>query len=93
MTYRVGEPVTVAARAHDGHHRTPFYIKGKTGRVERVHARFRNPETHAYGGDGLPEMPLYLVSFARSDLWPGASAGGDYRVYVDVFEHWLEEAE
>ena len=36
MTYRVGEVVTVAARGHGGHHRTPFYIKGRTGRIERV---------------------------------------------------------
>jgi nitrile hydratase len=92
MTYRVGEPVTVAARPHSGHHRTPSYIKGKTGRVERVHATFRNPETRAYGQAGLPKMPLYLVSFARSDLWPDPSAGGGHRVYVDVFEHWLEKA-
>ena len=92
MRYQVGQPVTVAARAHRGHHRTPSYIKGKTGRIERVHAAFRNPETSAYGKDGLPEVPLYLVSFARSDLWPNARAGGGHRVYVDVFEHWLEEA-
>jgi len=92
MTYRVGEPVMVAARAHSGHHRTPFYIKGKRGRIERVHAAFGNPETRAYGEDGLPEVPLYLVSFARSDLWPDTRAGGGDRVYVDVFEHWLEEA-
>jgi nitrile hydratase subunit beta len=92
VTDRVGERVTVAARAHGGHHRTPTYIKGTTGRIERVHATFRNPETLAYGDDGLPEMSLYLVSFAGSDLWPQAPAGGGHRVYVDVFEHWLEEA-
>jgi nitrile hydratase len=92
MRYRVGEPVVVAARAHRGHHRTPSYVKGKPGRIERVHAAFRNPETRAYGDDGLPEMPLYLVSFAPSDLWPDDPAGAGYRVYVDVFEHWLEEA-
>ena len=91
MSYRVGATVTVASRVHSGHHRTPSYIKGKTGRIERVHAAFRNPETRAYGNHGLPEVPLYLVSFARSDLWPNARAGGDHRVYVDVFEHWLEE--
>ena len=92
MTYRVGEQVTVAAGAHSGHHRTPSYIKGKTGRIERRHAAFRNPETRAYGSDGLPEIPLYLISFARADLWPNARDAGGYRVYVDVFEHWLEEA-
>jgi len=92
MTYGVGEQVTVADRAHGGHHRTPSYIKGKTGRIERVHAAFRNPESRAYGGDGLPEVPLYLVSFARSDLWPEAAGDSGHQVYVDVFEHWLEEA-
>ena len=92
MSYRVGESVTVAARAHRGHHRTPCYIKGKTGRIERVHAAFPNPEARAYGEDGLPEVPLYLVGFARSDLWPDTRVAGGHCVYVDVFEHWLEEA-
>jgi len=76
---------------HDGHHRTPDYVKGKTGTVERAHASFTNPETRAYGKDGLPEQPLYLVSFAQQDVWPDYRGDGDDRIYVDVFEHWLEE--
>jgi hypothetical protein len=91
VSYEVGQPVKVAARAHDGHHRTPGYVKGKTGRVERVHAAFKNPETRSYGDDGLPKVPLYLVSFAARDLWPDVPVGDADRVYVDVFEHWLEE--
>jgi nitrile hydratase subunit beta len=91
VTYQIGQPVRVADREHSGHHRTPGYIKGKTGRIERVHAAFRNPETRAYGDDGLPEMPLYLVSFARRDIWPD-TAGAEHRIYIDVFEHWLQEA-
>ena len=92
MSYEVGQEVRISDRAHRGHHRTPAYIKGKTGRVERVHAAFRNPETRAYGDDGLPEMPLYLVSFDRRELWPQETTEDRYRIYVDVFEHWLEEA-
>jgi nitrile hydratase len=78
---------------HEGHHRTPGYVKGKAGRIERVHPSFRNPETRAYGEDGLPEQPLYLVRFAQQDVWPGYRGQDDDRIYVDVFEHWLEEAE
>jgi nitrile hydratase len=85
--------VRVAARPHEGHHRTPGYVKGKTGRVERVHASFTNPETRAYGGDGLPEQPLYRVAFAQRDLWPDYRGAAADSLYVDVFEHWLEEAE
>ena len=93
MRYRPGQRVRVAARLHEGHHRTPGYVKGKIGRVERMHAWFTNPETRAYGADGLPKQPLYLVGFAQHDVWPDYRGHGNDRVYVDVFEHWLEGAE
>jgi nitrile hydratase len=83
--------VRVSDRVHDGHHRTPAYIKGKLGTVERLHGSFTNPETRAYGADGRPEQPLYLVGFEGDALWP--ARGGRDRIFVDVFEHWLEKAE
>jgi nitrile hydratase subunit beta len=93
MTYRPGQRVRVATRPHQGHNRTPGYVKGKTGTVERVHASFTNPETRAYGGDGLPAQPLYLVGFAQHDVWPDYAGQGSDRIYLDLFEHWLEDAE
>ena len=89
----VGERVIIAGRAHEGHHRTPGYLKGKVGTIERAHGSFTNPETRAYGGDGLPEQQLYLVAFAQSDVWPDYRGKAGDRIYVDVFEHWLEEAD
>jgi hypothetical protein len=68
-------------------------VKGKTGLVERLHASFTNPETRAYGADGLPKQPLYLVGFAQRDVWPDYDTARNDRIYVDIFEHWLEEAE
>jgi nitrile hydratase subunit beta len=91
MRYRPGQRVRVAARPHEGHHRTPGYLKGKIGSVERAHASFTNPETRAYGSDGLPEEPLYLVGFAQREVWPDYRGPADDRIYADVFEHWLEE--
>jgi len=93
VRYRVGQRVRVAARPHEGHHRTPSYVKGKTGNVVRVHASFTNPETRAYGKDGLPKQPLYLVGFVQGDVWPDYRGRVGDRIYVDVFEHWLEEPE
>ena len=90
MSFAAGENVRVSARPHDGHHRTPGYLKGKIGTVERVHERFLNPETHAYGGDGEPAQRLYRVGFELPDLWPGYRGGADDRLLADVFEHWLE---
>jgi len=90
MTFRVGQRVRIAAREHAGHHRTPGYLKGKSGTVERVHAEFANPETRAYGGDGLPRERLYLVGFDQREVWPGYGGRAADRIYADVFEHWLE---
>ena len=93
MSYRAGQRVRVASRSHEGHHRTPDYLKGKVGNVERVHATFTNPETRAYGSDGLPEQRLYLVGFHQTEVWPDYRGSVGDRIYADVFEHWLEEAE
>ena len=79
----VGQRVRISARAHDGHHRTPGYAKGQAGTVVRAQGPFTNPETRAYGADGLPEQQLYLVAL---------DGQGADRVYVDIFEHWLEPA-
>ncbi len=93
MRYRIGERVRVSNRAHAGHHRTPGYLKGRTGTVERIQGSFANPEARAYGADGLPEVTLYLVGFAQRDVWPGCGGDVNDRVCADLYEHWLEEAE
>ena len=90
MTFAPGDKVRVSARVHTGHHRTPGYLKGRTGTVERVHDRFSNPETRAYGANGEPRQRLYLVGFELPDLWPTYRGGAGDRLVADVFEHWLE---
>lgn len=90
MSFAPGDAVRVADRPHDGHHRTPAYLKGRTGTVERVHDRFLDPETRAYGADGTPPRQLYLVGFDLSGIWPSYRGRYDDRLLVDVFEHWLE---
>lgn len=90
MTFRAGDRVRVAERAHEGHHRTPGYVKGKRGHIERVFGSFSNPETRAYGSDGLPEQALYQVSFDQGELWPGSRRHARDVTCVDIFEHWLE---
>lgn len=91
MTFAVGDAVRVADRAHTGHHRTPAYLKGRRGTVSRVHAIFTNPETRAYGEDGEPQRRLYLVAFAKDEIWPDRHTQRDV-LCADIFEHWLEPA-
>lgn len=88
--FRPGDRVRVKSAERAGHIRTPAYVRGKLGWVERLHGAFRNPEILAYGGDGLPRQPLYMVGFRQSDLWqPYAESAAD-NLYVDIYEHWLE---
>jgi hypothetical protein len=90
VKYQPGQPVRVSARPLGGHHRTPGYLQGQRGTVERMHGSFANPETRAFGAAGLPKVPLYLVSFKQHELWPEYGGSAADRLYADIFEHWLE---
>jgi nitrile hydratase len=90
--FRVGEPVRVRADAHPGHHRVPRYLKGRQGVVVRFLHEDRNPETLAYGKDGLPRRPVYSVRFSQRDLWPDYPGPVQDTVTADIFEHWLERS-
>lgn len=70
-----------------GHVRTPYYVRGRQGRIVGLAAVHPNPESLAYGGDGMPREPVYRVSFTHAELW-GASALD--RTVVDLQESWLE---
>lgn len=87
-----GDRVRIRDDDRPGHVRTPRYVRGKTGRVVTVLGEFRNPESLAYGGTGLPEMPLYEVEFRQPDLWGERTERSGDALRVDVFEHWLEPA-
>ena len=94
MSFRAGDRVRVRTFDGPGHVRTPTYVRGKQGWVERVHGEFRNPESLAYGGDGLPRKALYMVGFRQSDLWHARyrESSGD-TLYVDIYEGWLVPAD
>lgn len=90
--FKPGDRVRVKMEDRPGHIRTPFYVRGKTGRVEKVHGDFLNPEQLAYGKDGLPKKTLYEVGFAQSEVWERYEASRRDKLYVDIYEHWLEPA-
>ena len=64
--FKPGDRVKVKFEDRPGHIRTPWYIRGKTGWVERVYGEFLNPESLAFGRDGLPKKTLYLIAFNQS---------------------------
>jgi len=90
--YATGDRVRVRPTHPPGHRRTPYYIRGKTGIVERVCAEFGNPEELAYGFDGKPARRLYRVRFNQKEIWPDYRGPAHDTLDLEVFEHWLDPA-
>jgi nitrile hydratase len=90
--FKVGEKVRVMKAYPPGHIRTPFYIRGRTGVVERVCGAFPNPEELAQMRDGLPPQPLYRVRFRQKDVWPDYRGSDADVVEIEIYQHWLEKA-
>lgn len=88
--FQPGETVRVIEAYPLGHVRTPFYIRGKTGTIERLCGAFPNPEELAQMRDGLPAQPLYRVRFRQRDVWPDYRGGPNDVLEVEIYQHWLE---
>lgn len=88
--YGGGERVRVREVDSPGHIRTPHYIRGKTGSIERLVGYFRNPEELAYGRSGEPRRALYRVRFMQAEVWPDYAGSPGDTLDIDLYEHWLE---
>ena len=88
--FNVGDHVLVKSVFPPGHRRTPWYIRGKHGVIERICGAFPNPEELVYGFDGEPVKVLYRVCFTQKHVWPGYQGPGHDVIEMEIFEHWLE---
>ena len=90
--FQPGERVAVRAAYPLGHVRTPYYIRGKSGVVERLCGAFGNPEELAYVRAGLPCQPVYRVRFRQGDVWPDYGGQRADTVDIEIFGARLEPA-
>ena len=90
--FNIGDRVKVKRLFPPGHRRTPAYIRGKRGEIERICGEFPNPEELAYGFDGKPAKVLYRVRFNQKDVWPDYRGSDRDVIEMEIFEHWLEPA-
>jgi nitrile hydratase len=87
-----GDRVAVRRAFPPGHIRTPWYIRGQVGVIERLCGVFPNPEELSYFRPGLPGQPLYRVRFRQHDVWPDYQGSQNDHVEVEIYQHWLEPA-
>lgn len=85
--YKPGQSVTIKDMSPPGHVRTPHYLRGKTGVIERVLGAFENPEQRAYKLPA-PTRQLYRVRFTMSELWDVTEAPTD-TLDAEIYEHWI----
>lgn len=90
--FKTGDRVKVRVAYPMGHIRTPYYIRGKRGVIERLCGAYPNPEELAYARPGTPKRPLYRVRFLQTDVWPAYHGNALDTVDVEIYQHWLETA-
>ena len=88
--FRPGDPVRVRRADVPGHLRTPWYIRGHAGVIERYCGSFPNPEELAYNRSGLPAQPLYRVRFRQQEVWPDYAGSEGDTLDIEIYQHWLE---
>jgi nitrile hydratase len=88
--HKIGDRVQVRLAHPPGHVRTPSYVRGHRGVIERLCGVYLNPEELAYARSGQPAQPLYRVRFLQRDLWPDYVGGAADTVDVEIYQHWLE---
>ncbi len=90
--FQPGDRVQILDRDQPGHVRTPIYVRGKTGVIERIVGSFPNPELLAVGHSGLPYKMLYRVNLAQSELWDDYDGAPEDTLEIEIYEHWLAPA-
>jgi nitrile hydratase len=86
--FAAGDPVRVRFAEPRGHCRTPYYLRGKRGVIERLVGVYPNPEELAYHRLGLPHQPLYQVKFDFGEVWGRAER--NVTLSAAIYQHWLE---
>jgi len=86
--FTVGDAVRAKTINPLGHTRSPRYVRGRRGVIDRDHGVFVFPDTSAHGRGPSPQH-VYSVRFAARELW-GPEAGPRDAVYVDLWDDHLE---
>ena len=90
--FAVGEKVRIRSAQVFTHIRTPWYVMGKVGTVERVAGIFPDAEQTAYGHADARLVVLYRIQLSMRDIWEAYEGSHTDTLDVEIYEHWLEAA-
>ena len=89
--FKTGDSVRISVRYPVGHYRVPLYIRGKRGVVGvLLKPRAVNNEEEGFGHNAGSKGHYYRVAIPFTELWPGYTGSPQDRLFIEVFENWLE---
>ena len=88
--FGIGDEVVTRNMNPPGHTRLPRYARGKMGEIDRVHGVHDFQDAVVSETEAGPQA-VYSVRFDARELW-GESAEANGRVYIDMWESYLEAA-
>ncbi len=88
--FQPGQKVRVLERFPLGHYRVPLYLRGKTAIVERLVQPAIDNEEEGFGLNAGVKRYYYRIAVPLSDIWAGYAGSHRDRLYIEVFETWLE---
>jgi nitrile hydratase len=91
--FHPGQRVRVVERYPLGHYRVPLYLRGKSGVVERPVQPAIDNEEEGFGLNAGLKRHYYRIGLAMSDIWASYAGPKQDRLYIEVFETWLEAAD
>lgn len=87
--FKIGEKIIVESRKSEGHCRTPSYIRGKKGIIERICGKFPNPEQIAKCHKDPEVITLYRCQFYLTDVFDNYKGKNTDTIELEIYEHWL----
>ena len=89
--FREGDAVQIAKRSPIAHFRTPNYVRGKRGSVERViKPRAVDNEEEGFGRNAGQKRHYYRIAIPMTELWADYKGPSQDALRIEVFETWLE---
>jgi nitrile hydratase len=90
--FRPGDRVRVATRFPLGHYRVPLYLRGKTGVVDSLVQPAVDNEEEGFGRNAGMRRHYYRIAVPMTDIWHAYAGVTRDRLFIEVFESWLEAA-
>ena len=88
--FAVGDRVRVRNEHPEGHTRSPRYVRGKTGVIQRCHGHEIFPDSYSEYLADQPQV-VYSVQFEGREIW-GPSAEPATLLSIDLWDSYLEPA-